>query len=274
MLGPIFAAVLHSAGGFVMPFKITGSIAILVSILMLVNIPKVNVLPEDGKNGQTVGFFQLMRMPGVMLPLIDTFVCYYGLGMNESMLGLYLPSIGADTNITSVAFFLNGGCYMLSTVVSGYIADKFSCPTTLSILGNMGLVFAFTIIGPLPFIPINASVTMILVSMALECFSVGLVYVSSFTRAKTAATRNGLPENTNTYRLISSMWVSCDFMGCFFGPSIAGIVVKKWGFRMATFICWIMYLIMMVMDSIEFHYRRHDNASFNTIKYTEINIHE
>ena len=44
MLGPAIGAVLYSAGGFVLPFEITGGIAILVSILMLVTIPKVNVL--------------------------------------------------------------------------------------------------------------------------------------------------------------------------------------------------------------------------------------
>ena len=110
MLGSALGAVLYNAGGVGLPFDITGSIAILLSILILVINPNVNVLHEDGKRGQAFGFVQLMRMTSVILPLIDTFVCNFVLGMNEEMIGLYLAPIGADRNVISVAFFLNGGC--------------------------------------------------------------------------------------------------------------------------------------------------------------------
>ena len=272
MLGPAIGGLLYNTGGFVVPFEITGSIALLVSILMLVGIPKVNVMPKNEKNGQQIGSFQLMRIPSVIVPLMDTFVNVFGFSMSEAMIGLYLTSNGADTTLISSAFFLCGGCYMISTVVSGYITDKFSCPTVLSILGNMGLVFAFIIMGPLPFIPMNGSVTMIMVSMAFEGFSLGLVYVSSFTRAQNAAKRNGFPEDTKSYHLISSMWVSFDLMGSFFGPCIGGIVAEMWDFRTTTVICWMGYLIMLVIDVIEFYYQKNHNEPFNTVKYTEIKV--
>ena len=146
-------------------------------------------------------------------------------------------------------------------------AETMECP-------EVGLRVPIRHHGPLPFIPINPSAKMILVSMSVVGFSVGLVYVSSFKRAEIAATRNGFPEDTKTYHLISSMWVSFDFMGGFFGASVSGIVVDIWGFRTATVMCWNGYLIMMAIDIIEFHYLKHDNASFNRTKYTEIKTHE
>ena len=268
MLGPVLGALLYNTGGFMLPFQISGLIGIIATVLLVASIPKVNVLPEDEQTGTNFGLVRLIGMPSVSLPLIDSFTCNFGLGMNESMIGLYLESIGANTNIISAAFFLYGGSYMLSTVISGYVSDKLAYPTVLSILGNASLIFAFTMIGPLPFIPIRGSISLVLISIAIAGCGIALVYVSSFTRSQLAATRNGFPEGSKTYHLISSMWVSMDFMGNFFGASVGGLVVQKWGFRTATVISWIGYLIMMVMDVLELRYQKSGKTLLNKIKYS------
>ena len=66
------------------------------------------------------------------------------------------------------------------------------------------------------------------------------------------------------------MWVSMDFMGCFLGPSIAGLVVEKWGFREATAMCWVSFLIMISMDLIEFHHQKSETSKIRNIRYTEL----
>ena len=73
----------------------------------------------------------------------------------------------------------------------------------LSIFGNVGLALAFTFIGPLPFIPINTSVSLVTGCTALVGFSYAFVMVSSFTRAQGAAVRSGFSKDTETYHLIS-----------------------------------------------------------------------
>ena len=93
-----------------MPFQIAGAIAVIVSILLLVTIPKVNVVSQDKQTGKDFGTVELMRVPSVALPLVDTFACNFGFGMTESMIGLYMDSIGADTNEISTAFIVFGGC--------------------------------------------------------------------------------------------------------------------------------------------------------------------
>ena len=73
----------------------------------------------------------------------------------------------------------------------------------LSNFGNAGLVLAFTFIGPLPFVPINTSVSLATGCTALVGFSYAFVMVSTFARAQAAAVRNGFTKNTETYHLIS-----------------------------------------------------------------------
>ena len=155
---------------------------------------------------------------------------------------------------------------MLSTVVSGYITDKITYPTVIAIIGNIGFVISLTFIGPLPFVPIDVSVPLIWMSMVIEGFSAGFVYVASFTRSHSAAIRNGFKEDTKTYHLISGMWVSFGFMGYFFGPSIGGIAVQLWGFRMTTVIYWIGYLIILAVDVIEFYFLKTNNIEYTELK--------
>ena len=73
-------------------------------------------------------------------------------------------------------------------------------------LGNVGLVIAFTFIGPLPFISIETSVPLATGCTALVGFSYAFVMVSTFTRAQGAALRNGFAKDTDTYHLISGYY--------------------------------------------------------------------
>ena len=83
------------------------------------------------------------------------------------------------------------------------ITDRVAYPTILSIFGNVGLVLAFTFIGPLPFISIETSVPLATGCTALVGFSYALVMVSTFTRAQGSAVRNGFAKDTETSHLIS-----------------------------------------------------------------------
>ena len=99
----------------------------------------------------------------------------------------------------------------------------------------------------------------------------GLIYVSSFTRAEKSATENGFPENTRAYQLISGLWIASDLMGNFLGPSIGGIVVEMLGFRTTTLIFWIPYLFMLGADIAELYNFKTRKPSYTHVQYTKIN---
>ena len=245
--------------------------AMLLVVFLFFAIPKVNVMQEDEIESKTFSTVRLLKIPGVILPMVDCFAAAFSLNMVEAMLGLHLKSIGATMDIISAAFFISGGGYMLSTFASGFTTDTSTYPKILSILGNIGLVIAFTSIGPLPFIPRENGIPIILISFAIIGFCTGLVCVSSFTRAQRSAIVNGFPQDTKTYHIISGLWVSFDFMGAFLGPSIGGIAVEWWRFRTATMIYWTLHLIMLVADIIDLKYQfGAKNNSFPDVKYAKL----
>jgi hypothetical protein len=52
-------------------------------------------------------------------------------------------------------FLLQGGSYMLSSVVIGYFGNKMTFPEYLSLAGSLGYGVAFWFLGPVPFIPLS-----------------------------------------------------------------------------------------------------------------------
>ena len=267
MLGPVVGGFLYTISAFLIPFEVVGSMAMVVAILLVFIMPRVDSPIDDKATSQSFGTIKLIRLPSVMLALLDTFTASFGISMVEATVGLQLKSIGATTSLVSAAFFISGGSYMISTLASGYITDKLTHPIILSILGNIGLIITFMFIGPLPLIPIEVGADFITMIMALLGFSMGLLYVSSYKRAQVSAIQNGFPPNTKTYHLISGFYLTFHFIGYFLGPSIGGVAVEWWGFRSATVIYFIVYCIIFIANVVKISYNFVTNKSAHSIDY-------
>ena len=251
VLGPAIGAYFYNLGGFILPFEICGSISIVISIILLLVIPPISASSANNGRESQFGTMKLLKLPGVLLPLLDTFLTSFGLCLIDATIGIYLQSMGASLNVVSIAFSISSATYMISTVVVGCIGDKISNPTLLSLTGYIGLIITLLIIGPLPFIPVEPSTTMTLIALGLYGFFDCFVFVSSFTRAELSATQNGFEENTRTYQLISGLWMTFNSMGNFLGPSVGGIVVDVLGFRNAIMILWFPFILMLIFNIIE-----------------------
>ena len=159
---------------------------------------------------------------------------------------------------------------MVGTIVAGHVNDIIAYPTAISIIGNTTLVIAFTTIGPLPFIPLEANVSIVVVSLAVIGLGKGLVCISAFKRAHDAAIRSGFPDDTSTCSLLSGLWSSLDFLGCFLGPSIGGILVEMYTFRWATVLYWIFQLLILIGDSFDLYFNIKSKKLFSKSKYIKI----
>ena len=91
------------------------------------------------------------------------------------------------------------------------ICDKIRYLTIVSIMGNIFMVTAFILIGPLPFIPLEPSVSLIQGVMALFGLGYGMVMVSTFGRSQRAAIRKGYNDDMDTYLIISGNYLLSTF---------------------------------------------------------------
>ena len=93
----------------------------------------------------------------------------------------------------------------MKNFVSFQTVDRIPYSTIPSIFGNMGMLLAFTFIGPLPFIPTNSSLSLSTGCTALFGFSRPWVIISTLIRAQRAAVERGYTKDDKTYGLISGM---------------------------------------------------------------------
>jgi MFS family permease len=50
------------------------------------------------------------------------------------------------------------------------------------------------------------------------------------------------------------MWSSSFYLGNFLGPTVAGILVESFGFRLTTLIVFSLFIFMFIVDSLELFY--------------------
>ena len=273
LLGPAAGAFLFTAGGFVLPFAIAGSVALVAAVLMVTTIPRLSYGKQDMETkDHRFNTITLLTLPSVILPVMELFVAVSGYFMLESMLAIPLKSIGATTNAIGIIFFISGTCFFVSNSVSGYFADKLVYPTILSISGNIGLVIAFIFIGPLPFIHIEPEIDIIRGSFAIIGISTGMVEPSTFTRIHAGAICADFPQNSETYRLVTGLWLSVFFLGGFCGPIVGGLIIDILGFRTTCLICCIVYTIMSIANLWELCYYIKSKRSYQINHKEYINI--
>lgn len=259
MLGPAVGSGLYMVGGFLLPFLVVGTWCLFIAVCIFFAIPSVKVDDKDGAEEETVKMpltlRDLAKSPSILLPYFDNFVCLCGAGMIESMLEPYMKQMAGATQMDVGNTFLTlGALYMVTSPVTGYICDKIKYPTVMSILGNVFMAVAFLFYGPVPFINVAPSVPIILAMGGLTGIGNGLIMVSTFGRAQSAAIRKGFNDDIDTYLICSGMWSASFFFGNFLGPTAAGFAVESYGFASTTMVFFFIYCLVIMIDCLELTY--------------------
>ena len=142
--------------------------------------------------------------------------------------------------------------------------------TAVSLAGNLSLAVVLTLIGPLPFIPLEPSVPLVRGLMCLVGVGFSLVMVSTFSRAQTAPIRLGYQRDLSTYLLMSGLWSGTLYLGGFLGPTVAGVLVDAYGFRTATILYWALYLLATVVDVGDLAHNVKNGHNMSNLAYQKI----
>ena len=140
----------------------------------------------------------------------------------------------------------------------------------MSLAGNLSLTVVLTLIGPLPFIPLEPSVPLVRGLMCLVGVGFALVMVSTFSRAQTAPIRLGYQRDLSTYLLMSGLWSGTLYLGGFLGPTVAGVLVDAYGFRTATILYWALYLLATVVDVGDLAHNVKNGHNMSNLAYQKI----
>jgi len=206
---------------------------------------------SDQKPEVQLRFRTILKSPPLLLPFVDLFSALCGNGMLESMLEPHLRMVGASTIDVGITFLIFGCCYMVGNMFFGTAIDKLGRPTLFSLLGNFLFLMTFTFVGPLHFVPLHTSKSLVRGMMALAGVAYASLVVSSFSRAQKKVLEMGFEDGINTSTMISGIWLSAFSLGNFVGPTIAGALVQTSGFADTTLIFFGLYAFMIVVDLVD-----------------------
>ena len=130
-------------------------------------------------------------------------------------------------------FVVNGGVYGVAAPIFGMICDRYS-PKVIAFFGAVLMVISFGLMGPLPFLPIGKSKSLIIFTLVLQGIGLGAQVVAGFADAHRQAILSGFPDTIDTYGLVSGLWTSVFALGAFVGPTLAGILFDAVGFPWAA----------------------------------------
>ncbi len=263
MIGPVIGSYMYLAGGFSLPFFVTGAATLIVAAVLLVLLPKLEggndaedetqrlINKDDEKPHLTLK--AVASSITLIFPYMDNFMAYMASGMITSMLEPHMKRNADATQMqVAVAFLLLGIVYMSCNIVAGYICDRTRFPDFLSVMGNAFLIITFILIGPSPlFLPsMKPQVGMIQAATSLAGAGMAFVVVSTFTRALRAALESGFSDSMQTYLVVSGLWTSSFHLGQLTGSTVSGFVVDAWGFRTASVPLFVVYAAMTTVNLV------------------------
>ena len=153
-----------------------------------------------------------------------------------------------------------------------------SNPGILSVLSNINLILSFIFIGPISILD-NVEPTWISICICTTFMGIsfGSVMVTSMGRVQKTVARMGFDQDWKTdlilcgkwtfqflkdffnffkskifFHFYEGVWSTVFYFSNFIGPSIAGVLVQHFGFRNTSSFFPIIYVINLLINSIEF----------------------
>jgi len=226
-IGPVLGAFMYDAGGFFLPFAVTGTAILLSGITVLL----VTEFPDMDHGDTNLPVMKILGSPRVLIALFTCTIGAYSVGTIEATLSPFLELLGIHVKQIALAFLVMSFCSVLATPIFGWLCDAAFSPWMVSACGCVFMFVCFCFIGPVPYLaffePNFASVCGSLVAQGFGCAA---VLVASFGSAQVAAVSAGYSESMEVQAVVSGLFTSSFALGNFCGPTVSGIMFDSIGF--------------------------------------------
>ncbi|XP_060590475.1 MFS-type transporter SLC18B1-like [Ruditapes philippinarum] len=231
MVGPPIGGALYELGGYGLPFFVMGSVVIFCGVLVTLVMPTI----EDSKRRFKGTIFGLLKSPMILVTFLNISAGSIALGFMDPTLANHLLRFDLKTWVVGMMFLIAPAVYGLTAPFWGYLGDKKGKVRLMIGGGNLFAVTAWLLLGPAPFLPfIPDALYVNIISLLLIGLCIGCSLIPTFKALLIGANSLGLPNDIDTYGKVSGFFNSSFSFGAFFGPTIGGVMVQKFGFPWAS----------------------------------------
>ncbi|KAL9988692.1 hypothetical protein ACROYT_G003166 [Oculina patagonica] len=260
-LGPVLGGVLYTVGGFQLPFVVIGcSMIAVIPVLFCVLSRDGGVHSRKTPDQERFSFpiAKALKIPSVLMIVVCFTTVGASIGYPKPILGPYLEHMmNLNAAQIGLVFLVNAAIYALTTPLAGWIGDKTQCHRWLTVAGYIGYGFGSLLLGPAPFLTffLPTKVWLVCLSMVILGFTCGIYFAQLMPDLVKIMRDNGMPDNSATRGLITSIFTGMLNLGATIGPIMAGFIDQHIGFQWAMavlgMICFAQAVVLAVFTLLE-----------------------
>jgi len=244
-IGPVLGAFMYDAGGFFLPFAVTGTAILLSGVIVLM----VTEFPDMEHGDTDLPVMKILSSPRVLIALATCTIGAYSVGTIEATLSPFLELLDLNVKQIAVAFLVMSLCSVLATPLFGWLCDTSFSPWFISGTGCLFMFICYCFIGPVPYLAFFApSFPTVCGSLVAQGFGCAAVLVASFGSAQLAAISAGFPESMEVQAVVSGLFTSSFALGNFCGPTISGILFDTIGFDYNCLVLQALVILILLLN--------------------------
>lgn len=249
IIGPIVSGALYDLGGYSLPFLVIGITFIVITTASRTVFPEIKISASTSIFKLSQSFKALKILPVLIYNYI-VFVSFFDIGFIQATLELHIRSLNLSPLGTGIVFISSGIGYVLTSPFWGHACDKHvDHLKTFICIGSLLKIFAFSLVGPAPFIPLSKSHGLCMLALALYGVGNGGMLIASFAAVQVTVINYGFPQDMSTFGVVTGIWIAFSALGGFLGPCIFGYLYDAIGFSWTSQILVAIHVFNIVMLS-------------------------
>jgi MFS transporter, DHA1 family, solute carrier family 18 (vesicular amine transporter), member 1/2 len=139
--GPIAGGLLYQAGGYRLPFLLTGIAFVIAGVLIALLLPA-----GEERRREPAGFRALLFNRSMMVPAVAVALAAFSMGIIEPLLPVRLARFGATSMAIGIVFTVSASVYGLSAPLVGRMSERMPIEKVIA-LGTIAMAFTLPFLG-------------------------------------------------------------------------------------------------------------------------------
>jgi MFS family permease len=216
VIGPLAGGLLYHAGGYKLPFLITGVAFAIAAALIARLVPAGNV-----RRSAPVNFLALVSKRSLMVPAVTVALAAFSVGIIEPLLPVRLARYGASSMAIGILFTVSTLVYGLCAPVVGHVSERIPVQNVI-VLGTVAMAVT------LPFLALFKGVILAGITLSLVNISFAFMLNPASAELANAVDRSGMSSYAAVYA-VYNIFYSVGMLSTAALASAAARLLSFWG---------------------------------------------
>ncbi|MGC2212084.1 MAG: MFS transporter [Silvibacterium sp.] len=233
VIGPIAGGLLYHAGGYRLPFLITGIAFVIAAALIALFVPAGGTQPNE-----LVNFRALMLNKSLMVPAVAIALAAFSVGLIEPLLPVRLARYAATSMAIGIIFTVSTSVYGLSAPLVGRVSERMPIQKVI-VLGTIAMATT------LPFLALFRGVILVGVTLSLVNISYAFMLNPASAELGNVVDRSGMSCYSAVYA-VYNIFYSIGMLATATLASAAARLLNFWGVLLCASAILLLFIPFLI----------------------------